>query len=365
MSTTPQVRDYTDHSRRLPLHVEASPVFEFLLGLFTYQARDEDPDMAAQVDSTFFEHVDAHISDEVRGILTRLTGCGELWLTLIGVAYTAPKPHTLEGFFDHVAGYDPVELRKRLLNNAGVTAWRGFDPAVIDAAAAGDHEAIEQVMTGQGAALSWVFRLDPVETRDDLVSLMRRIHHEVPFDEEGVMPALRRDAAATRAMAEGTPTGEVVETVTRGITFAMQPGMTGVVLIPSLVIRPWVMISEHDGLRFFAYPVAEEHLNLDPAAPPSSLVDTVKALGDERRLRILYLLNEGPLTLAELVEKLDLAKSTAHHHLRTLRTAGLTRVIVGGDDEKRHEVRGNALADLGLALQRYVNGSPSDDPTDR
>ena len=356
MTTDPRVRDFTDHTRQLPVTVTASPVYEFLLGLFLYQSRSSKEPLADDIDPSFFEHFDAHVSDEVREILERITDCGEVWLALLGVAHTAPPPANIDGFLDHVAAFDPVELRKRVLSNAGINAWHGYDPALVDAAAAGDADAIERVMVGKAAPLTRVMQLGPVETRDDLVSLMRRIHHEVPFDEEAVMPALLRDVAANRRLIEGMAASEAVETVTGGVTFAMQPGITGVVLIPSLVVRPWVMISEHDGLRFFAYPVAEEHLNADPAAPSHRLLDMAKAIGDERRLRILYLLNEGPLTLKDLADKLELAKSTTHHHLRTLRTAGLVRVVVDGD-EMLHEVRGNAVAELGSALQSYVTGT--------
>ena len=356
MTTDPRVRDFTDHSRRLPVSVVASPVFEFLLGLFLYQSRSAKEAIADDIDSSFFEHFDTHASDEVREILARITDCGEVWLALLGVAHAAPPPATIEGFLDHVTAFDPVELRKRVLSNAGINAWHGYDPELVDAAAAGDPDAIERVMVGKAAPLTRVIKLGPAETRDDLVSLMRRIYDEVPFDEEAVMPALRRDAAANRRLIEGMAASEAVETVTGGVTFAMQPGITGVVLIPSLVVRPWVMISEHDGLRFFAYPVAEEHLTADPAAPSHRLLDMAKAIGDERRLRILYLLNEGPLTLKELADKLALAKSTTHHHLRTLRTAGLVRVVVDGD-EMLHEVRGNAVAELGTALENYVTGT--------
>lgn len=361
MTTDPRVRDYTQKTRSLSVSVAASPVFEFLLGLFIYQSRSDDDDFTRDVDPTFFERLDTELSEDVRETLSRLTGCGELWLTLLGVAHTAPEPHTIDGFFDHVAGFDPVELRLQLLENAGATGWSGYDPALVAAAAAGDLEAVEQLMAGKAAQLTRIMRLDPVETRDDLVALMRRIHAESPLDEASVMPALRRDAAANRELIDGMDPSEAVETVTGGVTFAMQPGITGVVLIPSLVIRPWVMISEHDGLRLFAYPVAEQHLTADPAAPPPRLVEMVKALADERRLRILYLLNGGPLTLGQLSDKLELSKSTTHHHVRTLRTAGLVRVVVDGD-EMRHEVRGDVIGDLGVALDRYVAGPGNDVP---
>ena len=48
-----------------------------------------------------------------------------------------------------------------------------------------------------------------------------------------------------------------------------------------------------------------------------------RALGDERRVRILRRLVAGEASLGELAETAGLAKSTAHHHLAHLRAAGL------------------------------------------
>ena len=57
MTTDPRVRDFTDHSRRLPVSVVASPVFEFLLGLFLYQSRSAKEAITDDIDSSFFERL--------------------------------------------------------------------------------------------------------------------------------------------------------------------------------------------------------------------------------------------------------------------------------------------------------------------
>ena len=48
-----------------------------------------------------------------------------------------------------------------------------------------------------------------------------------------------------------------------------------------------------------------------------------RALGDETRLRILQLLGDGELCVADLVERAALGQSLVSHHLGTLRRAGL------------------------------------------
>ena len=48
-----------------------------------------------------------------------------------------------------------------------------------------------------------------------------------------------------------------------------------------------------------------------------------RALGDETRLRLLELLNNGERTVGDLMDATALGQSLVSHHLRTLRQAGL------------------------------------------
>lgn len=57
--------------------------------------------------------------------------------------------------------------------------------------------------------------------------------------------------------------------------------------------------------------------------------DTFEVLASETRLTILKTLNERRMTITELADDLDLAKSTVHHHLQRLADAGL---VAAGDD---------------------------------
>ena len=56
---------------------------------------------------------------------------------------------------------------------------------------------------------------------------------------------------------------------------------------------------------------------------------TLKAAGDATRLRILRMLEEGPLCVCQVVEVLGLSQSTVSKHLVVLKNAGLI------EDEKR------------------------------
>jgi len=63
--------------------------------------------------------------------------------------------------------------------------------------------------------------------------------------------------------------------------------------------------------------------------------------------------------LKELAKRVDLAKSTAHHHLRMLRSAGLVRVIVGQDD-RRYSLRRDSVPETGRLLEAFLEGRAAD-----
>ena len=98
-------------------------------------------------------------------------------------------------------------------------------------------------------------------------------------------------------------------------------------LAPQLAARPWLLLCQHRDARIICYP-AEEQAEAERDVRERALA-LGRALADEARIRILQRLADGEASLNELTELTGLAKSTAHHHLGQLRTAGL--VILRGN----------------------------------
>ena len=119
-------------------------------------------------------------------------------------------------------------------------------------------------------------------------------------------------------------------------------------------MRPWVMLCEHDDTRLFCYPVSDESLGGVASAPPGGMVRFHKALGDEKRLRMLKFLATETATLQELADRFGLPKSTAHHHLAILRAAGLVRVT--SDYDRTYSVRRDVLPEAARLIEAYLEG---------
>jgi DNA-binding transcriptional ArsR family regulator len=252
---------------------------------------------------------------------------------------------------------DPTVLRSALIDGACARADLSEEDAMD--AALGDPEAIAKATALPHVEYGFRSLLEAQgeETRHRIASMLDAANDILGPSISAVMPALRRDADEKGSLARSMKPQQLVESATNGVTFEMQAHMTGVLLVPSKIIRPWTVMTEHDGLQVFAYSVAEEHLNADPDAPPGYLVELYKALGDERRLKMLSFLSEGDRGLMEIAEHVDLAKSTTHHHLRILRSAGLVRVIVGGS--KTYSLRSDRVPEAGRLLDAYLT-TPAD-----
>ena len=192
------------------------------------------------------------------------------------------------------------------------------DPAAVSEYLKSRHKGEREVARRLLAA-------DPRDLAIKVADLLERWDTEI-FSEIGVPleSELKTSAQVATRLAQQMPADRLVVRVTRGVEYRTEPWITSIVLVPTVLNRPWVDITEDDGTKYFFYPAGPA-----AATPDMQLVQVYKALGDETRLRILRLLSTGEANLSEIAEKLGLAKSTVHQHMVVLRLAGLTRSVVG------------------------------------
>ncbi len=355
--TGPKVKDFTGPSGRIPVEVIANPTFELINSLFVWTAH-EDPEYAASyaVGETWFEGVAAAASPRLRGLLDQFVGVEDLWVGLVGYALGLPGVLTPETLVDHLRKVDPVELRHDLIVVGCAHCQEDAPDDLALRAARGEAAAIEAVTTMDACKMPEGIRrfleMAPADTAKLIADTVETFDGEVFYAGGAIGEVLERDAAHKRQLARTMEAAQLVEVATNGVTFTMLPEVVGIVLIPSIVTRPWVTITQSERRRVFCYPVAEENLIADPDAPPSYLVAAYRALGDERRLRLLRILSEGPISLAEVTERVGIAKSTVHHHLSILRQAGLVRITVGAD--KEYSLRRDVVSEVGRMLAGFL-----------
>jgi DNA-binding transcriptional ArsR family regulator len=172
------------------------------------------------------------------------------------------------------------------------------------------------------------------------------------------MPILLRDAEHKQVAARLSPPERVIEAALPAYEYVPEPRIRRVLLIPSFVIRPEISTMELGETKIFVYPVADESIEAASDAPSPRLLRLARALGDERRLRILRRLTSGDFTLHELATHFEVSDTTMLHHLIILRSAGLVRLREAGG--KRYRLERHTLPEMGRLLEAYLGRSVGD-----
>jgi DNA-binding transcriptional ArsR family regulator len=83
------------------------------------------------------------------------------------------------------------------------------------------------------------------------------------------------------------------------------------------------------------------------------VVGVVKALSADTRLRVLKLLQSGPMTVAELQQALELRRQTVSYHLQVLQQGGLV-VSRLEDGRTVYSSATPSVADEGGKFERFL-----------
>ncbi|HEY8287130.1 MAG TPA: winged helix-turn-helix domain-containing protein [Chloroflexota bacterium] len=346
-----RVKDLSPVRTRLGITIAASPVAEMLTGLNLFL--DEKFQADLEVGKEWLDGVRSSLSADFQADL-RASGMelGKDTMYLLPALGESAAFSTCQQFLAHLADADPLVLRLATLGEWDRLIASPTAPDLVTRAARGDLEAVEacvalggECVHTQEAELRARLSRDLEDGKRRLVALLTDWYEQVFKEKEAELTViLERDAAAKRRQAARLTPSRQIEVVTNGLRYTPEPGITRVLLIPSVVCRPWVLMCAHRETKIFIYAVAEESLSDDVEPSRAHVLTLAKALSDERRLQVLQLLAARGATLQELADSLGVGKSLMHHHMVTLRAAGLVRVQLGGD--RHYELREEALTSL-------------------
>lgn len=346
-------------SKSPAIQIEYGLAYEFLMTLIVFA---EDKGYDYEVGQEWFDAVHAAATPELLTAVKLIpSDCNHGWKHLLGLVIESEPPRDVPAFLSYLESIDPLELRLHLMGYYRREFRRLTPLDILLQAAEGDLHAQQQVLATSfpddgnwQALIRHVFSLGPQELKASILATLSQWYEQVFRDyEQQWLPILARDTESKQAMQETMTPEQLIETATNGLAFVPEPGIRRVLLIPSFVQRPWNELSEYQDIKIFCYPVADENTSEDSSTPPARLVRTYKALADERRLRVLKLLMQKSYTLQEMADEFGVAKTTMHHHLATLRTAGLVRVQ---SDDKLYSIRLNMLSNVSEMLSKYLKG---------
>ena len=350
-------RSRASQQSTLTVEIEISAAHECLMTL--YVLSDEARRTTYEVGPSWFDTVRQLASPDLLATIEQFNfRTNQVWEHLLSLVYDCPNPRDVPTFLNFIEQTDPLEIRLHLLGYYVREHRRVTPPDIIFQAAQGDNAAQKHLLKTSfpndadwQKTLRWLLALNTEATKHVLVDILRRWNDEVFRQQEPqILPVLERDGEAKRALQASMPAEQLIEAAT-GWEYVPEPGIRRVVLIPSYVLRPWSTSGERADTRIFCYPVADESITADGDTPPARLVRLVKALADERRLRVVKRLATGSYTLQEIADEFGVAKTTMQHHLTTLRQAGLVRMRMS---DHRYSLRGEVLDSLSELLGDYM-----------
>lgn len=289
---------------------------------------------------------------------------GWMWAHLLSVAYEAPLPRDVASLRTFVDRMPALELQRRLVGYYVRWFRRATSPDVMEAAVRGDRAAAKAFLRSSypedrrwQEALLARLEAGAAQAKRDLVAVLAD-WEEAVFDPL-LAGSMRPLSAAAASLKRSVRAGDA-ETVSRalGWEYIPEPGISRLLIVPSLVIRPDVHEFEHEQLKFLCVPV-------EAPAPVSEergadLLELARAMSDETRLRIVLTLAEGDLAAQELADRSGTGLTTVLHHLAVLQRSGL---VSGGGRRQPYRLSreridrvGRGLVELGGTARKPASG---------
>jgi len=191
--------------------------------------------------------------------------------------------------------------------------------------------------------------------KNDVISVFTQWYTQYYKDQElGIQELLLQERKRFDNYLSHYGPQKTIEMLCNGLIIEGHEELKEVVLVPVYHTRPAnVLFDDYKGFMIILYPV--EALAGNDGMPPNSLMRMVKALSDEKRLRIMKILSSGNRSFTDLVELMELSKSNLHYHLSLLRTAGLITIHhVPFSNQDKFGIRAGVFDDVKQMLERYV-----------
>jgi DNA-binding transcriptional ArsR family regulator len=177
-------------------------------------------------------------------------------------------------------------------------------------------------------------------------------------EEPRIIPAQDKALEQAQALAEEKDPLSLIEALSEGVRMDWISEVSELIMAPSFWSSPFMFYNRLDDdkgiILFGARPKGK---TLVPGElVPEELLNSLKALADPTRLRILRYLLDGPSTPGELSKILRLRPPTVIHHLQNLRLAGLVFVTISPRAERRYAIRLEGLKATMKNLEEYLPG---------
>jgi hypothetical protein len=322
----------------LRVDVDASPVYELLLQVETFSQRHRLNTF--EVGHRWGATQHGRCSPRMLRAFERLGRREALWDQFVGLQAVEQAP-TVAAFLQLLAAMDATEIHRHLV---------GY---YSESLSADERAARLQPRSGR-----------MTDTVKELVLEVLAGWYERIFarDEAGITEVLADEAQARRMLSITDPTRLIL--VTTGVRYVGCRGVTRVLLVPSLIIRPWLGVVSYRSLHIYCYPVLEDPGAMEAAVPPF-LLRLYGALATPGCLQILKALGTEQLTVPEIADRVAEKPEFVRAHLARLRVSRLVQITCDGAGDTVYERRTELMRAVGQPLRSFLHLPAMPVPIDR
>jgi DNA-binding transcriptional ArsR family regulator len=175
-------------------------------------------------------------------------------------------------------------------------------------------------------------------------------------EEQRIQPMLKEAIKQAQQRATQVSWTVLLEELSQGVSFASLHDIEELTLAPSYWSTPLIVyerVTPEKALVLFGARSSE--ISLVPGEfVQDAMLRALKALADPTRLRILRHLSEQAHTPTQLARLVRLRAPTIIHHLNALRLAGLVKLTLEDQGERRYAVRRETIKSTFEALMKFL-----------
>lgn len=341
-----------------PVRVVSGPAFELIAELAAFTSGPARASLESG--KPWIRQVRALAGPE---LIRRVEGWGfSPYAELASIALETGPPHDVDQFLDRLRSLPPDVVRRRLVGAESAPSRAMVSAGAFDRALAGDAAARVALRDALGhdpqgrESMNRLLTTSSEAVQADMVSIVKAWASRVlPQFAGDALVIIARDVVSKEQLFKTGPARHALQIATNGVDVDPAAWAATIVVVPTVAMRPFIAPIECGSTAIFLCSVADEAYDVDPDAPPRGLVKITTAIGDDLRLRILRVLTDEALTASEVATRLGIERTSLHHHLGILRSAGLVAIRDDGFHHWRYSRRGARISDVGSVLATYLD----------
>lgn len=289
-----------------------------------------------------------------------------LYAELVSVALESDEPGSPEALVQRLRKMPATGLHRRLVGADSPLSRSMVPSGAFDRAIAGSTVARAEIRRALALnpparqGLDRLFETPAKVVQREVAAVVGEWAKRVsPSFASRSLELIERDIVPKEGLLRVTSARDALRVFTRGVDIDPTDWANEIIVVPTVAMRPFMAPVEHEDRLIILCSVADETMDAEPGAPPRRLVQAAAALGDELRLRILHELKSGDCTATQLAERVGFDRTSLHHHLGILRSAGLLAVRADGVQSWRYSLRPEGVTGATDALASYLGTAPN------